>query len=242
MRRSSFWTGLFVPVLLLFGSQSASAQWFFGSALQTRAASMQLTGFTSAPAGFVAFCGRNPGECRRVGERVGAMSLDGGRFAELEAVNAQVNSIIQEVSDLVQYGREDYWALPTSGKGDCEDFALMKRKLLIERGWPSSVLLMTVVKMASGEGHAVLTAVTDRGDYVLDNRSSRIQLFSDTGYIFFSRQSQANPRAWTVVELDARLAMAGIIKTPSATMSKTTVGSVTPSLVATTFDRPSLER
>ncbi|WNJ89844.1 transglutaminase-like cysteine peptidase [Bosea sp. 685] len=219
MRLSVLRASLAAFALLLCGAQAAQAQWFFGLAVQIRTAHMQLGGSARAPAGFSAFCARSPGECRPVGARVGSVSLDGSRFGGLEAVNAEVNNGVQEVSDLVQYGREDYWSLPTSGKGDCEDFALMKRKLLIERGWPSSVLLITVVKMASGEGHAVLTVVTDQGDYVLDNRSSRIRLFGDTGYIFFSRQSQTSPRAWAVVELNTRLAMAGIVTTPSVTMS-----------------------
>ena len=88
-----------------------------------------------------------------------------------------------------QYGREDVWALPTSGKGDCEDFALLKRKMLIERGWPVSSLAITVGATAQGEAHAVLTVSTDRGDYVLDNLTSSILTSSQTGHVFYARQS-----------------------------------------------------
>ncbi len=59
---------------------------------------------------------------------------------------------------------------PTAG--DCEDIALLKRRDLIEKGWPVGALLMTVVRQANGEGHAVLTVLTDRGDLVLDNLKS----------------------------------------------------------------------
>ena len=48
------------------------------------------------------------------------------------------------------YGIADYWTLPTDGKGDCEDYALLKRHELIRLGWPSSALLMTIVKDEKG--------------------------------------------------------------------------------------------
>ena len=91
------------------------------------------------------------------------------RMALLEQVNVHVNSTIQEVSDLEQYGRDDVWALPTSGRGDCEDFALLKRKLLIERGFPAASLTIDVGLTGGGEPHAVLMVITADGDYVLDN-------------------------------------------------------------------------
>ncbi len=47
------------------------------------------------------------------------------------------------------------------GYGDCEDYALLKRKMLMQAGWPREALLMTVVRDKKGEGHAVLTVKTD---------------------------------------------------------------------------------
>jgi Bacterial transglutaminase-like cysteine proteinase BTLCP len=41
--------------------------------------------------------------------------------------------------------------------------------------------------------HALLTVTIDKGDYVLDNQSDDILLWSETGYRFFKRQSQPNP-------------------------------------------------
>jgi predicted transglutaminase-like cysteine proteinase len=89
--------------------------------------------------------------------------------------------------------------LPATGRGDCEDYALMKRKLLIERGWPSSALLLTAALTPQGDPHLVLTAVTDKGDYVLDSRTDILRTMSQTGYTYLSRQSPANPRAWVSV-------------------------------------------
>jgi len=115
--------------------------------------------------------------------------LTSERMAELRQINSHVNSTITEVSDMEQYGREDVWTLPVSGKGDCEDFALLKRKLLIQRGWPASALSITVGATSQGEAHAVLLVTTDRGQYVLDNLTSSILPPSQTGHVFYSRQT-----------------------------------------------------
>ncbi|WP_245444465.1 transglutaminase-like cysteine peptidase [Microvirga sp. KLBC 81] len=123
------------------------------------------------------------------GEPPAQLALTAKRMAELQQVNSYVNSTVTEVSDMEQYGREDVWTLPNSGKGDCEDFALLKRKLLIQRGWPASALLIYVGATSQGEAHAVLTVSTDRGEYVLDNLTSSILPPSQTGHVFYSRQS-----------------------------------------------------
>lgn len=117
------------------------------------------------------------------------VALTTARMAELQQVNSHVNSTIVEVSDMEQYGREDVWTLPASGKGDCEDFALLKRKLLIERGWPASSLSIAVGATSQGEAHAVLIVATANGEYVLDNLTSSILPPPQTGHVFYSRQS-----------------------------------------------------
>lgn len=117
------------------------------------------------------------------------LALTAERMAELQQVNSYVNSAITEVSDMEQYGQEDVWTLPHSGKGDCEDFALLKRKLLIQRGWPASALSISVGATSQGEAHAVLTVSTVQGEYVLDNLTSSILPPSQTGHVFYSRQS-----------------------------------------------------
>jgi len=47
-----------------------------------------------------------------------------------------------------------------------------------------------------GDGHAVLTVVTDRGDLVLDNQAADILTWQETGYRFVKRQSQGDPNLW----------------------------------------------
>ncbi|WP_052954933.1 transglutaminase-like cysteine peptidase [Microvirga vignae] len=122
--------------------------------------------------------------------------LTAQRLAVLRQVNQHVNRTITEVSDWEQYGQEDVWTLPASGKGDCEDFALLKRKLLTERGWPNATLLVTAVQTAAGEPHAVLVARTNKGDYALDNKTSEIRPLVATGYRILSQQSQQSPSKW----------------------------------------------
>ena len=53
----------------------------------------------------------------------------------------------------------------------------------------------------------MLTVTTDKGDYVLDNQNDDILLWSETGYRFFKRQSQANPNAWVSLS-DSQAAIA----------------------------------
>lgn len=117
-------------------------------------------------------------------------------MAELRQVNDRVNGSIREATDAQVFGRADVWTLPTRGVGDCEDFALEKRHQLIAMGWPSSALLITVVRDQNGEGHAVLSAVFDKGEYILDNRSPSVRARSSTPYTYYIRQSSANPSVW----------------------------------------------
>lgn len=118
----------------------------------------------------------------------GPVSLS-GQMSLLQQVNSHVNGTIQEVTDLEQYGREDVWTLPTSGKGDCEDFALLKRQMLVQRGVPASALSVIVGTSAQGEAHAVLQVSTDQGPYVLDNQRSSVVSLAESGFRTLSRQT-----------------------------------------------------
>src|SRR6478735_107663 len=102
----------------------------------------------------------------------------------------------QKAAFLQSYGKVEVWTYP-SGKGDCEDYVLLKRRMLIERGWPESTLLITVVRDENNEGHAVLTVRTDVGDLVLDNKRQQIVRWTDTPYTFVKQQSERNPLVWS---------------------------------------------
>src|SRR5205085_243851 len=88
------------------------------------------------------------------------------------------------------------WNYPDDGYGDCEDYVLLKRKMLMQAGWPRQALLITVVRDKQGDGHAVLTVKTDKGEFILDNQTEEVLLWSETEYRFVKRQSQTDPNVW----------------------------------------------
>ncbi len=156
---------------------------------------MHTTGVTSPPIGHVRFCQNNPGECHLRGSRRTEMRLTRTKWSELLRINAEVNRQIAPVTDRDLYGVDELWTYPTT-KGDCEDYVLLKRKLLMNRGWPVGALLITVVRDQNGDGHAVLTARTDRGEFILDNQEEAVLPWNQTVYRYVKRQSETNDVAW----------------------------------------------
>jgi predicted transglutaminase-like cysteine proteinase len=156
---------------------------------------MRIFGPAQPPYGFVNFCERMPRECQQGPQEEQRFDLSSNRRTELEAVNLAVNHEIRPVTDVDLYGVADYWTVP-GRQGDCEDYVLLKRKRLMALGWPASALLITVVRDEKGEGHAVLTARTQQGDFILDNKTDEIRLWHQAPYQFVMRQSYLNPRVW----------------------------------------------
>ena len=170
---------------------------------------MTVKGRTSQPIGHYNYCLENPNDCKFNGVNPFAPQLTQERWKQLLEVNYQANSNVEPVTDLEQYQKIEYWTLP--GKfGDCEDYVLLKRKLLADRGWPISSLLVTVVKQPSGEGHAVLTVRTAKTDYILDNLNSKILPWNKTEYLYLKRQSTLHSGRWTDIQ-DSR-SIVGAIK------------------------------
>jgi predicted transglutaminase-like cysteine proteinase len=159
--------------------------------------SMKVSGWTNPPVGYVDFCRHYPQECEAHGPSV-AEDLTSERWRDLRQVNSHINHSIVPATDLAYYKTEEVWTLPDA-YGDCEDYVLLKRKRLIERGWPTGTLLVTVVFDEVGDGHAVLLARTTRGDFVLDNKTDDILAWYDTRYRFVKRQSVADPNRWVAV-------------------------------------------
>lgn len=154
---------------------------------------------TSVPFGWVDFCQRYSGECDEAQSAPEAIDLTPAAFQKIETVNARVNARVDPVADADHAGVPDAWDYPGDDKGDCEDYALLKRRLLMEAGFPRAALLMTVVKDAHGDGHAVLMARTSRGDFVLDNLTDEVKPWTRTAYRFVKRQSQENPNMWVSI-------------------------------------------
>ena len=189
-----------ISIVILLLAKSASGQELAAVHPEPRAdpssAFMQVYGSTEPPQAFVRFCEEYPEECAPTSRAEGRVPASPKLLTELDQVNGRINRSITAERDLKHYGIADYWTLPTDGKGDCEDYALLKQHELIRLGWPSSALLMTIVKDEKGEGHAVLTARTTAGDFILDNKVDEIRLWTKTPYRFLLRQSYLNPRVW----------------------------------------------
>jgi predicted transglutaminase-like cysteine proteinase len=154
---------------------------------------------TSVPYGWVDFCQRYGGECDEAQAEPEAIELTPAVFQKIQKVNAAINAGIAPMSDNEHAGVPDAWDYPGDGKGDCEDYALLKRRTLIEAGFPRAALLMTVVKDERGEGHSVLMVRTDHGDFVLDNLADEVKAWSRLPYRFVKRQSQENQNVWVAI-------------------------------------------
>lgn len=151
---------------------------------------------TSPPIGFVQFCRDSPQDCENRQVSRTAIPLNEGSWRTIVKINADVNREIVAVTDQDHWGMPEHWSYPTDGKGDCEDFVLEKRRRLIKAGFPAQTLLITVVRDQKGDGHAILTVKTDRGDFTLDNQVGKILAWKDTGYRYIKRQSDENPARW----------------------------------------------
>lgn len=182
--------GLALAYVAVFGAVTAKAA---SNSNETVFASQ--TGQTSIPVGHAMFCKDNPQECHAINNPVKQLTLTASRWQQLLQVNHNANTQIKPVTDRQLYAVSEHWAFPR-GAGDCEDYALHKRRELIRAGWPESTLLVSAVRETNGNGHAVLMVRTDRGDFILDNQQSLILAWNETPYKFLKRQSQSHSGKW----------------------------------------------
>jgi predicted transglutaminase-like cysteine proteinase len=127
------------------------------------------------------------------------IDLDRDTMAVLKAVNNRVNRSLIADTDVRVYSINDYWeapALTRGARGDCEDFALAKRRLLIAQGIPAAALSLAIVRTRFNEDHAVLVVATRQGDFVLDNLAFRIRPWQKTRYDWVSRQAPGDDLGW----------------------------------------------
>lgn len=160
---------------------------------------MEISGTqTRPPMGFVRFCKSWPTECE-TGEAAAPVVLTMDRWRELQSVDATVDSSIIPADDERYTGFDDLWSLAPL-RGDCEDYAITKRRRLLDAGWPVSALLIAVVRRQPDGLHAVLVVRTDGGDLVLDNLSREVLPWQATSYRWIKRQSVDDPRQWVVLD------------------------------------------
>ena len=125
-------------------------------ALTSAAAAGRLVAIDPAPPlpAWTVFCDQHPSECMIDVAEPEIIPLASNTLEIIEAVNRHVNRSIAPRRDLDHWGKIDQWDLPTDGEGDCEDYQLLKRKLLVEAGLPRRAMRMTVVIDETGQGHA----------------------------------------------------------------------------------------
>ncbi len=160
---------------------------------------------------WVRFCDANPEECAVDRSEPDVIKLTGRIWQQIVAVNMQVNAEIQPITDENHWGVADIWGYPTDGRGDCEDYQLLKRHLLVQAGLPRRAMRMTVVIDERGDGHAVLMIRTDRGDFILDNKHQRVLPWHQTGYIFIKREGH-DSMAW--------VSLGGLTASPTTTANR----------------------
>lgn len=160
---------------------------------------MQTGGRTTQPVGHYDFCRRLPQECAQKTAGNAPVELTRKLWATILNVNNSVNARVKPRTDMEIYGVEEYWAYPDNGFGDCEDYALEKRRELMAAGVPAGSLLMTVVRQPNGDGHAVLTVRTSLGEFVLDNLEPRVLAWTDTEYTYLKRQSTTSSGVWVTI-------------------------------------------
>ncbi len=133
---------------------------------------------------------------------VAAPLLKSAQMRMINTVNREVNRDVHKATDFDLYGLLEYWSLPRviDGKmyGDCEDYALEKRRRLIAAGVPAEALSMAVAVTARGESHAVLIVSFESGDWVLDNLTPWATPWEDLNYHWVQRQV-AGSASWTTV-------------------------------------------
>jgi predicted transglutaminase-like cysteine proteinase len=151
------------------------------------------------PMAFTMYCLRYPAQCKPRGMlfRGGLVHLTEARRSELMQVNLAVNGRIRPQRNEGGVATEEWLINPETG--DCNDYAVTKRHDLIAKGWPPRALLLSEVKLASGEHHLILVVRTQEGDVVLDNMTDSLRAWNRTPYRWVRMQTPADPSMWSTV-------------------------------------------
>ncbi len=198
MWRNKVWSSVIACAALAAsaGIGSAGEPFTFASIAREPAVYASIGAMAKAPVGWAEFCVEYRPECNTKPSTPRDVVLTPKAWSDMVKVNAWVNDTIKPMTDMDHWGVVERWNYPDDGYGDCEDYVLLKRRILMQAGWPREALLITVVRDKKDEGHAVLTVKTNRGEFILDNQETQILPWNKTGYHFVKRQSQSDPNAW----------------------------------------------
>jgi predicted transglutaminase-like cysteine proteinase len=184
-----------ISLALTVTAAAAQAQTQTGSILPGIAQPVSKVGTAKPIQGWVRFCQQNPAECAVDPDEPATIEMTAKDWQTLNRVNQQVNAAIKAKTDKDHWGVEDIWDFAEDGYGDCEDYQLVKRKRLVEVGFPRRALRMTVVIDEEGAGHAVMMVRTTRGDLILDNKRNAVLPWHKTGYVYIKREGDEG-MAW----------------------------------------------
>ncbi|MEM6634416.1 MAG: transglutaminase-like cysteine peptidase [Pseudomonadota bacterium] len=195
-RRNNFWRRTMAGILALIALGAVSA---------ASASDRSWTEFLVAqkaiepPQGFIGVCDRYAWACAAKVRASTTVVDDRGIMALAQRVNRSVNFRYPQITDQAQFNREEHWTLPTRRGGDCEDFALEKKRQLLAAGVPADRLLIATAFLRDRTRHAVLVVRTSKGDMVLDNLTNRILPWEKTGLTFLRMQNPNKPATWDAV-------------------------------------------
>jgi predicted transglutaminase-like cysteine proteinase len=105
--------------------------------------------------------------------------IDDGRArsgrARVGVINREIDLAIVPTSDIVQWGVADRWSPPletfSTGRGDCEDYAIAKYVALRAAGVPKRDVKLVIVRNTDvDENHAIVAVRLDGAWVILDNR------------------------------------------------------------------------
>ncbi|KAA1177337.1 hypothetical protein FP026_24445 [Rhizobium tropici] len=90
----------------------------------------------SVPVGWTSFCKAQPAECEAGRKSEETIAIDSQHKEQLRQINSLVNREIQGVGDDDHYGIYklgiiNWWTYPDDGAGNCNDYVLLKKKLLV---------------------------------------------------------------------------------------------------------------
>ena len=157
-------------------------------------ANLQTFGRTSIPIGAYQYCVRYQERCKYA-VKSRKLKLTRENWKQLVETNVSINAAVRPVTDMDFYGVEEFWEIPTKA-GDCEDYVLAKKVNLVKAGIPAGAMRVTVVFDENDGGHAVLTVVTDRGDYILDNNTDKVLPWQEAELTYIKRQLPGNLLHW----------------------------------------------
>jgi predicted transglutaminase-like cysteine proteinase len=144
--------------------------------------------------GAALWCGSDPREVFCQGADVyKPLHLDAALEDEISKVNLAVNTEIEPVDDIVQWGVPEKWSRPVRGKDgrlqdDCDGYVIEKwYRLVRERGLSKDAFYPLYAEVPGYGGHLVLALVTDKGTYILDNLKDKIVKLRDFAFTYLKR-------------------------------------------------------